>query len=685
MIVLEVLLISASIAAAVKAHKANRVKAVPKKAPPKASRKAQPAAQQSQSSAKHPPSSSEKEADERELRQQHEKVVNQNLTAAGSSLTLSVLGMVTGVPVLSNLAIPGLVYVGTPLTEDALRAIFKEKKIRASILDMVSIAAMLGTGNIFACSLAVTLLMGSDKLVLKTKDNSQKKTTHMFVKQPKRVLVLRDHIKHEIPFDQVKVGDTVIVNAGEYIPTDGTITHGDCSIDQHQLTGESKPVEKSVGDIIFAGTVILSGRIYYRVEKAGQDTVIAQLGEILDRTANYQTSIQSRGQVIADEAVVPTMVLSGLALTAGIPQSLAVLNAGFGYNMRLIAPLGMLNFLSIAADEGILIKDGRSLDLLGKIDTVVFDKTGTLTLVQPEIVNIYRCDQYPETEILRYAAACEFRQTHPIAKAILQAARERKIDLPPVENVKYEVGYGIKSEFEDQQVKVGSNRFMLMEEVAIPDDLYTGQVNGNEKGSSFVYVAVNGRLAGAIELKAKVRPEVKSIVRDLQKMGKRLYIVSGDHEQPTKMLANELGIERFFFEVLPEDKANLIGQLQQKGRSVCFVGDGINDAIALKKAHVSVSLSGASTVATDSAQIVLMGQDLTQLLPLFELGVEFDKNMKNAFMTTLVPGILCVGGAFFLRFGILSSIMIYNTGLIVGVGNSILPRLKRIGKDTQQP
>ncbi|MBF0261812.1 MAG: heavy metal translocating P-type ATPase [Magnetococcales bacterium] len=671
------IILGASIVAAVKSHQANRLRTAAPKSRPKPAGPKAPAGKPTSTI----PVAEEVAMDDKTQRQEHETIINQNLTAAGSSLALSVLSNMAGLPMLDKLAIPGLIYVGTPLTEDGLRAIFKEKKIRASILDMVSIAAMLGTGNIFACSLAVTLLMGSDKLLLKTRDDSRKKTIHMFVKQPKHILILRNHIQCEIPIEQVQVGDTVIVHAGEYIPTDGTILQGDCSVDQHQLTGEAKPVEKTVGALVFAGTLLLSGRIHYRVEKAGEDTVIAQLGEILNRTANYESAIQSRGETIADEAVLPTIFLSGLALTAGIPQSLAVLNSGFGYNMRLIAPLGMLNFLTIAANEGILIKDGRSLDLLGKIDTIVFDKTGTLTLVEPEIVQIRPADFHPENEILRFAAACEYRQTHPIAKAILQAAQARHIDLPPVEQVKYEVGYGIKAEFEGQVVKVGSNRFMHMEGIATPEEPHGHAAQGDQTGSSFVYVAVNDRLAGIIELRVKVRPEVKSLVKVLHQQGKHLIIVSGDHEQPTRMLAHELAIDTFFAEVLPEDKAHLVTRLQQEGRSVCFVGDGINDAIALKKAHVSVSLSGATTVAKDSAQIVLMGQDLNQLLPLFELGAEFDKNMNASFMTTLVPGLICVGGAFFLRFGVLTSIMLYNTGLVAGVGNAMLPRLKRVGKD----
>ncbi|NJL60082.1 MAG: hypothetical protein HC887_11045 [Desulfobacteraceae bacterium] len=178
--------------------------------------------------------------------------------------------------------------------------------------------------------------------------------------------MVQDKIEVEVPFERVKAGDIIAVNAGEYIPTDGMIVSGVASIDQHQLTGEAQPAERTVGDSVFAGTVVLSGRLRIRVEKAGKDTVIAQLGEILNRTADFKTSIQSRGQYIADQAVIPTLILGAAALPLGMSRTIAILNSGFGYNMRLIAPIGMLNFLNIASQEGILIKDGTIFGIIAK-------------------------------------------------------------------------------------------------------------------------------------------------------------------------------------------------------------------------------------------------------------------------------------------------------------------------------
>ncbi len=238
---------------------------------------------------------------------------------------------------------------------------------------------------------------------------------------------------------------------------------------------------------------------------------------------------------------------------------------------------------------------------------------------------------------------------------------------------KYEVGYGIKVELDNKRVIVGSIRFMKLEEIIIPPDIETIQITSNEQGNSLVYVAVNNELMGVIELESTIRPEIAQIIQTLHQRGLSTYIISGDHEQPTQKLAAQLGIDHYFAEVLPEDKANLIIQLQQAGHSVCFVGDGINDSIALKTANVSISMRGASTIATDTAQIVLMGQNLNQLLPLFDLAENFNHNMQVSFISTIVPGVICVSGAFFFNFGIVTSIMLYNMGLVLGVSNAMLP------------
>jgi Cu2+-exporting ATPase len=444
------------------------------------------------------------------------------------------------------------------------------------------------------------------------------------------------------------------------------------------LTGESQPIEKEIGHNALAATLVLGGRIYIEVEKAGTATVASQIGKIMDNTIDYRTVLETRHKVLANKTVLPTLGLSALALSLlGPVSAIAVTSANFSEVLRVVAPMGMLNYLRLATQGGILIKDGRALELLKQVDTIVFDKTGTLTLDQPHVETIFCRAGFTADTLLKYAATAEYRQTHPIAKAILIEAENRQLELWSVDAAKYEVGYGLKVQINQQTVRVGSQRFMELEQIITPAELTAALAEVDTDGASLIYVAVDDILAGVIELRATIRPEAKAVIQDLKAQGMSLYIISGDHAGPTQKLADSLGIDNFFAEVLPEDKANLVKQLQTEGRFVCFVGDGINDAIALKQANVSVSLRGASTIATDTAQIVLMNQNLTQLTEAFELASGFNENSRNTLMTTFVPGIVCVGGIFFLHFGIYSSILLYNASLAAGITNSMWPWLRQ--------
>ena len=248
------------------------------------------------------------------------------------------------------------------------------------------------------------------------------------------------------------------------------------------------------------------------------------------------------------------------------------------------------------------------------MDTVVFDKTGTLTDEQPHVTQIHPWGDYEENEILRYAAAAEYTQTHPIAQAILQEARTRDVYIPAIDEATYRIGYGLTVTADSRPVHVGSFRFMEMEEIFIPPSIREVQAVCHNQGHSLVLVAMDYQVVGAIELHAAVRPEAKAMIQGLRQRNiKHIYIISGDHDTPTQKLATALGIDHYFPETLPESKADLIEQLQQEGRSVCYIGDGINDAIALKKAEVSISFRGASTIAMDTAQVILMDQSLNQL------------------------------------------------------------------------
>lgn len=602
-----------------------------------------------------------------------EKELNRLLTISLGSLTLATGGL--WFPALNFFFIPVAIYLAVPWFKKSYELAVKEKRWALALVDVFWVSGAVLTGHYVAFSFLLSFIFFSEKLMLKTQDRSMSNMVNIFSEHPRFVWVVVDGVEVEIPFESVKVGDTVVIQAGQTVAVDGVIVDGYATIDQRTLTGESQPVEKGVGEQVFASTVTLSGKIEVKVEKAGSDTVAAQIGDILTNTANFQSGMRAIGLRIAEKGALPTLGFGALALlTLGREGSLAVFNSGFGYPLRAAAPIAMLNFLRIASEEGILIKDGRSLELLGRVDTIVFDKTGTLTEEMPTVGKIYT-HQYSENELLRYTAAAEYKQTHPVAKAILKESSLRQLSLPDIGLAQYEVGYGLKVWIEEHMLQVGSIRFLEMSGIEIPEVFQQVQEEAHSKGYSLIYVAIDEQFAGAIELRPTIRPEAYDLIRQLKQQKISTVIISGDNEKPTQELAATLGIERYFAETLPEDKANLIEQLQQEDRLVCFVGDGINDSIAMKKAQVSISLAGASTVATDTAGIILMDGTLSQLMPLFAIGQEFKSTLKKGIAISTLPGIVCIGGVFFLHWGVVGTILLYQLNLSSSILNSMWPLL----------
>lgn len=332
--------------------------------------------------------------------------------------------------------------------------------------------------------------------------------------------------------------------------------------------------------------------------------------------------------------------------------------------------------MQILSQHSILVKDGRVFELLRKVDTVIFDKTGTLTLEQPTLGPIHALPAFTVDTVLRYAAAAEYRQPHPVAQAILAKAREVGMELPIIDNASYEVGYGIKVVVEGHTVRVGSARFLHREGIELPESIAAIQQLAEADCHSLVYVALDTQLAGILEMQPTIRPEAQEMVRFLKQRGIHLYIISGDYEAPTRKIAENLGIEQYFAEVLPKNKAALVQKLRDNGRFVCFIGDGINDAIALKAAQVSFSLKGASTAATDTAQIIFMDGTLNRLAQLFEFADDFEDTMRRNFALSIIPGSITIGGVYLLHFGIAASMGIFYAGEIAALFSTLWPVVK---------
>ncbi len=594
-----------------------------------------------------------------------------------SAFALSSIGFVYRP--IALLSIPFILYASKDIFEKSYE-LFKQGEINVSTLMSITIAGCIMLGRYFAASLILVLIRVAMKLMALVTQTSKQALVDVFDQQPSFVWLVVNDIETKIPFKELKTDDIVVVHAGEIIPADGVIVEGIANIDQHILTGEAVPTEKEIGAEVFAATIILSGKIYIKVEKTGKECTASKITNILNNTVDFKSTTQLRAQTLSDNLVKPALIAGGIALPIlGFNSAIAIIYTHPKNKMMGIAPATILNYLNLASKQGILIKDGRSFELLQKVDTIIFDKTGTLTEEQPHVGVIHCCSHYTEDEVLTYAAAAECKQVHPLAKAIKQEAENRNIQLPPIEESEYKIGYGLIVGVAGKTVHVGSERFIEMVEITVPDSLKQQQKLSNAEGYTLVMIAVDNQVIGAIELLPTVRAEAKMVIANLKRRNniKATYIISGDNEIPTRKLAKELGIDHYFAETLPEQKAELIEKLQQEGHFICYIGDGINDSIALKKSQVSISLRGASTIATDTAQIVLMDDGLYHLESVFEIADDFNNNMNTTFAIMLTPMVLGVGGVFLLGFGIPKIIALNMTGLVFAAGNAMLPLLKK--------
>lgn len=609
--------------------------------------------------------------------------IDHHLKVAVSGSAIAIVGALTHTP-LVLLSVPFSLYTCLPLVKVVYQGVREQKKLRGPIIDLVALGASFATHYYVLTSVSCTLMCAAEKLVHRIQDQSHRDMAEMFKRQNPCVSTVVDNETREVPLAEVRVGDILIVVAGGTIPIDGVIILGSASIDQHMLTGESRPVEKMVGDTVLAATLVLAGKIEIRVEKTGEDTISQQIGVVLDEIADYRERQELRCDETADKLVWPTLGAGALTqLALGLRSAVTVVACNFTETLRIAYPLAAMSFLNLAAKQGILVKDARALEMLASVDTLLFDKTGTLTLPEPHVGELHPAQGVDEKKLLRYAASAEIHQTHPIARAIQAEARARGIKLIAAQEISYDLGHGLRVILDEPTaslVRVGSARLMAREGIAIPETFQALETQCHAQDHSLVYVAIGAALAGAIELHPTLRPDVEELMQKLKMRGVSLYLISGDHPRPTERLAEKLQFDGFRAEVLPAEKAQFIEQLQREGRKVCYVGDGINDAIALKRADVSISLRGATTVATDIAQIILMDQNLGHIEQLLELAGQLDANHKRSLAAMALPSVANLVGALFFKFGIGSSILLFNSSLFAGVLNGLSPVLHDVAR-----
>lgn len=456
---------------------------------------------------------------------------------------------------------------------------------------------------------------------------------------PKTATIIRNNNEAEIPIDEVEVGDIIVVKPGERVPVDGVVIEGITSVDESMLTGESIPVEKHVGDTVIGASINKNGSIRYKATKVGKDTVLAQIIKLVEDAQGSKAPIAKTADIIAGyfvPIVIILAVISGLgwyfiggespvfALTIFISVLVIACPCALG----LATPTAIMVGTGKGAEHGVLIKSGEALEVAHKIDTVVFDKTGTITEGSPKVTDVYTAEGITEKELIMISASAEKGSEHPLGEAIVKYADDLGINTVTTSDFKAILGHGIEVIIDNKQVLLGNRK--LMADMDIPLDNWE-EISDRlaDDGKTPMYIAVSGKLAGIIAVADTVKENSKKAIEQLHRMGINVAMITGDNKKTARAIAKQVGIDRVFSEVLPQDKAMEVKKLQSEGRKVAMVGDGINDAPALAQADIGIAIGSGTDVAMESADIVLMRSDLMDVPTAIQLSRSTIRNIKE--------------------------------------------------------
>ena len=483
---------------------------------------------------------------------------------------------------------------------------------------------------------------------------------------PKTALVRRDGVETEIPADQVRVGDIVIVKSGGRIPVDGTVTEGRASVDQSALTGESVPVEKEPGDTVAAATINTAGYLEFRADKVGEDTTLSQVIRMVEEAGGSKAPIARLADKIAGIFVPVVMgialcafavwMIAGQTLEFSLTTAIAVLVISCPCALGLATPVAIMVGTGQGAKMGVLFKNAEALENLHRVDTVLLDKTGTLTTGKPVVTDVLPGDA-TEFVLLRTAVALEARSEHPFAKAILELARERDISIREIQNFETLPGRGVKGIYNGQTVYGGNARLMEEIGVSVPEYPFLAAA-----GKTPLYFANGGgKYLGAIAAADVLKEDSGKSVEALRSLGLEVVMLTGDNEKTARAIAREAGVEQVVSDVLPGDKADVVRRFQAQGKRVAMVGDGINDAPALVTADVGIAIGAGTDIAIESADVVLMSGSLAQVAGAVELSRATIRNIRQnlfwAFFYNCL-GIPIAAGALYPAFGLQLSPML---------------------------
>lgn len=455
---------------------------------------------------------------------------------------------------------------------------------------------------------------------------------------PKTAIVIRGGREFEIPIDEVGIGDEIVVKPGTKIPVDGTVLSGQTSIDESMLTGESMPVSKKAGDPVYAASLNTTGTVTFKAEKIGADTALAQIIKLVEEAQGSKAPIAKMADIVSGyfvPIVIAIAIVAGIAWYVGtrdlefaLTIFISVLVIACPCALGLATPTAIMVGTGKGAENGILIKSGEALEIAHKIDTVVLDKTGTITQGKPRVTDVVASDGVDPGRLLTLTAAAEKASEHPLGQAIVDEAAEKGFELSKAEGFQSITGRGIRATVEGQALLIGNRK--LMDE----QDIDLGNLPGESdrlasEGKTPMFVAVDGKAAGIVAVADVVKPSSLEAVRRLQKMGLQVVMITGDNRRTAEAIARQVGIDRVLAEVLPQDKAKQVKDLQAEGKKVAMVGDGINDAPALAQADIGIAIGSGTDVAMESADIVLMRSDLMDVPTAIRLSKQTIRNIKQ--------------------------------------------------------
>src|ERR1700676_2283301 len=596
--------------------------------------------------------------------------VNRVLLVAGAAGAIWFLRGASN-PYITAVGVACTLVGGFPIFHEAYENI-TQRRMTMELSMAIAIVAALAIREIFTALIITLFVWVAEILEGLTVGRGRQAIQRVIDLLPSRATVRQHGEWKDVPILEIAIGDDVLARPGARIPVDGKVVGGHSFVDQAPITGESMPVEKQAGSLVFAGTINQSGALEVRVEKLGRDTTFGKIIEEVERAEKSRAPIQKTADRLAGYLVYFAMGAAALTflISHNIRSTISVVIVAGACGIAAGTPLAILGSIGRAAQQGAIIKGGLYLEKLGEVGTVLLDKTGTLTYGTPELQEVYPAPEASATVLLRTAAIAESRSEHPIAKAILRKATQLGIPYEDPGQFEYTPGKGILARSDGEEIIVGNQHFLLERGVQL------NQKNGAVPGSE-IFVARGGRFLGTLQIADTLRPEAKDAIRSLKSMRLRTVLLTGDAKSVAEDIGRTLGVDEIVSDLLPEGKMQYVKQLTEKGHKVAMVGDGVNDAPALMQASVGVAMGSGTDVARESAAVVLIGNDLSKLVETLQTAWRCGHTIMQNFVGTLAVDSIGVGLAAFGFLNPLLAAFIHVTSEMTFILNSarLLPRI----------